>query len=229
VKITLTARQFNDLMASVLPFAGTDNMLPVLTAVHVKAHGKWLVATTTDRFRLAKRRMVKPPTDGDDATDWSEFEALIPTSAVRSIMATFKPSRGNDADLTLTIEGERLVVTSGSALFDTFDTARISYALRDGEFPKTDSIFTKALATTERGGEAAFNPKFLADFKVPGVPALRLMLGATVADPMLVTDDADFLAVLMARRIGGDRPAESWDSIFTTSDAKKSRNKASAA
>lgn len=224
MKITLTARQFSSLFAAVLPFAGKDYMLPVLTAVHVRTHGKWLVATTTDRFRLAKHRMPKPPTEGDESVEWADFEALIPTSAVRSIMATFKPSRGLDADLTLTVEDGRLIVEAGSALFSTFDQARISYSLETGEWPKADSIFTEALATTERCGTTAFNPKFLADFKVPGVPALRFLNGAGPTKAVLVTDDENFLAVIMPRRITSDSPAESWDDILTpATKGKKGR------
>lgn len=217
--ITLTARQWRELIAPVLPFAGNDYMLPVLNAVHVRTEGKWLIATASDRFRVGVKRIAKVPTDEDATTTWPAFQALIPLPAVKSIGAMLKPTRGLESGATFTVDDDNLVVEAAGA-FVMFDAARFTHRLATGEFPDMRKLIHKALNTPdeERGSRISVNPAFLADFKSSAGRVIRILLPARMQDPLLLTDDEGFLGLLMPRRSETD--AESWDDIFGEVPAK---------
>lgn len=210
--LTLTARQFRALVEPVLPMAAKDPMIPVLCAIQVVTEGRWLVATATDRYRVGIKRIEKSATDDDPSTEWPQFSALIPTRAVRSILATFKPTRGFDPAMTLTVEGGRLVVEAAGA-FDLFDSSRFVHHLESAEYPKVRSLIRDALAThdDERVSRVAVSPAMFADFKACGSQSLRILTGRE-NKPLVVTDDEGFIGLLMPRR--ADKPAESWDDLL---------------
>lgn len=215
--ITLTATQWREVITPVLPCAGDDMMLPVLNTVHIRTHGKWLIATATDRFRVAMKRIAKIATDDDPTTEWPEFSALIPLKAVKSISAMLKPSRGGAhlSGATFAVEGDRLTVEA-SGLFDLFDAARFTHHLETGEFPKVDSLFAKALAVpdSERAPVSTLNPAFLSDMKACGSMVLRVIgpKADDIKSPIAFTDDDGFLALLMPRRT--ETAPESWEDVL---------------
>lgn len=216
-KITLTARQWRDLIAPVLPFAGNDDMLPTLNAVMVETEGKWLIATTTDRFRLAIKRIEKFPTDGDESAEWPKFTALIPLRAVKSILATAKPNRNADSltTMTFTVADDKLTVEA-SGLFDLFDAARFTHSLLEASgYPKVRSIIAKTLELPDdqRVSRIGVSAAFLGDYKGIGgrSTTLRILFGNATL-PMLIADDEGFIGALMPRRT--DRDAESWDDVL---------------
>lgn len=226
--ITITASQWRDLIGPVLPCAGSDTMLPVLNAVQIRTDGKWLIATATDRFRVAMKRVAKVATDDDPATEWPEFVALVPLKAVKSIGAMLKPSRGSAhlSGATFTVENDRLTVEA-SGLFDLFDAARFTHHLETGEYPKVAKLFTTALAVpdSERAPVTTLDPGFLADMKASGSPAVRV-IGPKADDPkspIVFADDDGFLALLMPRR--GEAVRESWDDVLAEKPARKTRAK----
>lgn len=218
--LILSARQFRALVDPVLPLASRDDMLPVLAALLIKSEGKWLTATATDRFRLGIKRIAKVPTEDDDSTEWPQFEALVPVRAVRSILATYKPTRGFDPTISLAVEGDLLAVEAAGA-FDLFDSARFTHRLESAEYPGVQSILTDGLGTPddERQPTTALNPAFLADFKGCG-RTLRFVMGRA-SKPIIVLDDEGFIGAIMPRRT--DLEAESWDDVLVTPTAAKSK------
>lgn len=224
--ITLTARQFRALIEPVLPMACKDDMLPVLCAVQVTAEDRWLTATTTDRFRVGIKRIEKHATDDDATTEWPEFSALIPVRAVRSILATFKPTRGFDPAMALTVAEDRLVVEAAGA-FDLFDSSRFVHHLQSGEYPKVRSLIREVLAVPddERVSRVVVNPTLFADFKACGSSTLRILMGRA-NKPLVVTDDEGFIGVLMPRR--RDSPEESWDDLLGVKSADEKKAEAAA-
>lgn len=219
--ITLTARQLRELVNPVLPFAGKDDMLPVLCAVHVRTEGKWLIATATDRFRVAVQRVEKVVTDEDPEKAWPQIDALIPTRVIRSVLATFKAARSLDPSMTLSFEDDRMTVEAGGG-FDLFASSRFVHYLQAGEFPKIASLIAENLATPDedRAPAAYFNPTFLSDFKAAAAghgTALRVRMGAPTK-PMVVTNDEGFLGLLMPKRPGVE--VEDWSDVFAKSSAK---------
>jgi hypothetical protein len=228
-RITLTASQFKSLVAPVLPFASRDDMLPVLNSVLVESRGKWLSSTATDRFRVGVKRIEKATTEDDQAAEWPAFRALVSVRSARSVLDLFKPRRHFNPEMTLTVDGERLIV-EGSGGFDLFDASRFEHTLVDGEYPKTDSLFRTALATpaAKRVGEVGVNPAFLADFKAAaGSPTLRIVTGgkpdiAGKGNPLVVTDDDGFIGLLMPRAMTGGS-TEDWTSFFADRPPAKKR------
>lgn len=212
--LTITASEFRSLVEPVLPLAGRDDMLPVLTAVHIQAEGKWLTASATDRFRAGIKRIEKRASDEDPTTEWPAFSALVPARAIKSLLTMYRPRRGSlDPTLTLTVEDDCLTAEA-TGLFTMFDAGRFVYRLQDGEFPKFRKLIKEALDTPEdkRAGEIGLNPKFLADFKTSG-PVMRYRLGP-VGKPVLVSDDEGFIGILMPRKLLNVGPdahrAEDW-------------------
>lgn len=218
MKITLSMRELRALFLPVLPHACRDDMPPVLNGIRIESRSEWLTAAATDRFRVSVQRIAKSRTDDDDTTVWPEFKALVPVASVKAILAQFKAARGSEPDLTLTVDGDMLVVEAAGA-FVLFDQARLTYRLLDdASFPDLDPVFSKAI----RDGGAApadgagFNPKFLADYASLGT--IRVRVGP-VGQPCVITNDEGFLGLLMPRRMATDA-AEDWTSFFPLPDAK---------
>lgn len=219
--LTLTASEFRALVGPVLPMAGRDYELPVLTSVQIESDGEWLSASATDRFRLGIKRIKKRATDEDPTTAWPEFKALIPTRAIKSLLASYKPRRGTmDPTITLTVEDGKLTAEA-VGLFDLFDAARFVHHLEGGEFPNLRSVMRKAmeLPADERGFEVGFNPAFMADFKGTGASTLRLLMG-TPKTPMIFTDDDGFIGCLMPRAIPAEF-REDWTDFLAEKPALK--------
>ncbi len=210
--ITITVSHLRNLVEPVLPFAGRDDMLPVLTGVHIKSHGKWLVATTTDRFRVGMKRVAAYDSDAQPV-EWPAFEILVGASTLKSILTTFKGPRYLDPELTLSVEGDRLEVEASGGLM--FDRASIAYRLLDGEYPKVASIVKKAMETEGTAPDAGFDAAFMADFRHVG-RTLTMKRGPGERDPIFITDGADFIGALMPRKMVTDMVAAPWDDIFAT-------------
>lgn len=213
--LTITPGQFADLIKPVLPFASTDDMLPVLCAIQIRTEGQWLIATATDRFRVAVQRIEKRATDDDPATTWPEFEALIPVRAVKSMLATFKPARRSAPvhEMKMTITDDRIsVIAAGS--FDLFDNAEMGWALETGSFPQVAGLFREALSTPpeNRSPVVGVHPAYLRDFATVGGPVLRIELGA-FSKALVATNDDGFIALLMPRRLIDGKPEE-WGNFF---------------
>jgi len=206
--LTIDAKEFRALVSPVLPMACKDDMMPAICAVLIEADGKWLSATTTDRFRAGIKRIEKHATDDDPTTEWPEFRALVPMRAIKSLLAMFKPSRGApSATITLTIEsdesGVERLTAEAVGLFDLFDSGRFTHTLIDpAGFPGIRKPFREALETPDdaRSSTVGINPSFMADFKAAGGDTLRVVLGGP-AKPLVVTDDEGFIGLLMPRRL----------------------------
>lgn len=194
--LTISVRNLKALVEPVTPCAGADDMLPVLNCVQIKTNGEWLVASATDRFRLAAHRQR-----GEWPAGW---QALIPVRTLRGIFATFKAGRGSDPELTLTIvDDHNLKVEMTGGLNDgLFSEASITYPLLSGEFPNLGQILSKAIAAESVAGDRRFNWKFLSGFSAADPHGQGLIMhGGDPSAPMLVTDGEDFVGILMPRRL----------------------------
>jgi hypothetical protein len=213
--ITITVQHLRSLVEPVLPFAGRGDMLPVLTGVHIKSHGKWLVATTTDRFRVGMKRVAAFDSDRQPV-EWPPFEALIGTATLKSILTTFKGPRYLDPELTFSADGDTLEVEASGGLM--FARASIAYRLMDGEYPNVASIIRKAMETEGTAPDAGFDSAFMADFKAVG-RTLTMKRGSGERDPIFITDGEDFVGALMPRKLVTDTPAASWDDVLSETKA----------
>lgn len=199
--LTITARTLRSALGPVIPLAGTDLTLPVLNAVHVHTEGPYLVATATDRFVMGIKR-----TPGVWPEGWA---AIIPLPAIRGILAAYKPQRGHDPEMTLTVDGDRLVVSGGGGLFSAFVESQTTYLLETAEFPKVAQIVAQvADAEPDLSTVPAFNSKSLARFAAADSGGAGLFVHATnPARPALITDGETFWGAIMPRRrVDGVRP-----------------------
>lgn len=204
--LTITARNLRDLLAPVLPLAGSDHDLPVLCAVLLRVQGRYLTATTTDRFRVGIcRHEFATAEDGGEGGD-ADFRALVRTADVRRVLSTFKPTRYLDPLLSLTVDGDRLVVESDDGTLDGGVSARLGLPLERGEYPKVDSIVVEALtADTNRVDTFGVNPAFLADFKHAARHGMPLVVrpGIKPSKPVGVMCGEHFVGAIMPRRVIG--------------------------
>ncbi|BBH17474.1 hypothetical protein Back2_17610 [Nocardioides baekrokdamisoli] len=213
MQISITVRQLQELVGPVLPCAGVDEMLPVLTAVDVWTDGKWIFAATTDRFRAALKRVAAA-----EGASFPEFHALIPTRVLESITKLFQGQRGSDPMLTLTVHKDQLTVEAGGGLVD-LGSAKATYWLMTADnFPDVVSLIAKAIAAQgdDLGSQSGFNFEYLASFKSATVrrhEPLQLKLTSTAsgkAGPALILGE-DFAGILMPRVFIGDVADAAYD------------------
>lgn len=124
---TIAAEAFATAVGQVVPAAGREDTLPVLTGVRVEISGAEITLLTTDRYRLALREVAWHPSSPD-----AEAAALVPA---RVLNDTAKSLTGSDVIVSLSGDG------SGEALIG-FEAEvggsqrQTTTRLLDGEFPK---------------------------------------------------------------------------------------------
>src|SRR3954470_183818 len=115
-------------LKSVVPFAGTDQTIPVLRHIQMTAEGDKLTLRTTDRYTAGRYTI---PFEGD------AFTALVEIRDVPLILAGIKSEAGarSLSPAQLSLEGHKLTVTTftGSA---TVVSGEDFHA-----FPKIDAVF----------------------------------------------------------------------------------------
>lgn len=214
--VSIAASDFHRLVKAVIPLADRGVALPVLNAVWLRGHGQWISATATDRYRVGVKRVKCEAPEG--------WQALIPLSALRSLLATFKPSLRNDPTLTLTPDGTRLAVSvAGLDSWADITGGTLHFRLDEGQYPKSidDLLAGYAAASDPLPDGAAFNPHFLADFKAAseGGEPMRLgsdrILGNGKPNALVVRIGDHFIgAVIGARIVDAERP--DWTDLFPT-------------
>lgn len=215
--VVVRASVLRDVVAPVIPHAGTDKMLPVLNAVHLVANGTTIVATATDRFRAA---MCRGPVDSGSLT------ATIPLRDLRVILGLFKPSRWDDPLLELSMV-ERGLQVSASGAMDGLMSASLTVAVETQDYPSVQRLFGKALR--EAGAPrtvTGLNPSFLSDFKHAARDGNAMLIrpGVSERDPLLIVCGEHFLGIIMPKKAGEttegefDRLAVTWAGHFPADD-----------
>ncbi len=138
------AQTFADSVSRVVPCAGTDDTLPVLTCVNITSdHGR-LELTATDRYRLARHRIHWTGDDG--------LAALMPAAT----LAAFGKKCARDGKVEVYAGGER----PSGGMFAAFSDGVYTLITRttDGQYPKVAQMFASEAATwvtVEAGALAA--------------------------------------------------------------------------
>lgn len=212
--LTLTAGQFRKLVTPVLTCVGADDMLPILTAIKIETRGRWLIASATDRFKLAIKRVEHP--DGE----WPEFTALVPARSVQTILKQFRPLRGHlDPELTLSARQDRLTVTVGGG-FDGIAAASMTYFLIEGEFPDVGEIVSKTLAQDQAAMDnSGYGWKHFAAFAAADEGAGLRIRTYGDAKAMLVLGP-DFVGMVMPRRMVDRVGDDGWAEILAAKPKK---------
>jgi DNA polymerase III sliding clamp (beta) subunit (PCNA family) len=198
----LLASDVRDWLAPALHFAGRDDQLPVLCAVHVRLEGNTLTATATDRFVCG---MFTHTLEPDDPLE--PFELLLPRSAVSGLLSMFYPRRKRHSDgrvIKFRVTGNRLEL-EGTTVHGY--PASIVLEGMDGQFPKVAELVEKACQEQERPqASAAYRADFLALMRHvvrPGFSPepVQLFAAAAVGKPMGVVVGDYFRGVIMPRRL----------------------------
>lgn len=192
MELIIGARALRDLLTPMLPMAAGAHDMPVLNAVKVYVDDGRLVALATDRFVFGFKAVP-----GDWPNGWT---ALIPLDSAKAILRSFRPVRGQDPELTLTVDGDRLYVETSGGFMD-FDAARVGYALRSGDYPDIAKLAREALAEdVSAEAWAGFNFAFLAKFAGFAERGQALALRITSPSrPAIVTDGESFVGGIMPR------------------------------
>jgi hypothetical protein len=255
--ITMKASEFKALVTPVLPLAGNDLMLPVLTGILIETKGGYVTATATDRFRAGVKRLtpaqdVEAPQSVEDG-----FKALIGASDIKRLLAWFKPSRGNDPELALTLSEDGLQMTveqtgTFAGWVGGITDMKVTVGLISGKFPNVVSIIVAQLQDStpapDRLSTIGVNAHYIGDFKhaVSRGAALQLRLGKPKVEststwgapanppPILVMGEEDFIGLLMPRKITTDvtfddaEHVKSWTDLLAPEPAEKPKRKSRA-
>lgn len=121
--VNLPARELVAALTAVIPMAGVDDTLPILTCVHFETRDGQLHLATTDRYLLGTFRVEGAEIEG-------EVSANIEGRDVKDLLAFARKAKV--APLTLTFGEHDLTVSDFErvAIFRTFD----------GDFPKVWAI-----------------------------------------------------------------------------------------
>jgi len=225
--LTLSARQFDTLVAPVIPHAATG--LPVLEAVLVRTSGQYVTALATDRYKIGFHRIQL------DEAPPAGFRALLPLQVLAQIRRLFRVTRGHDPVLSLDIDGDTLRVTAADVLsgasFGGLTGASLTFSLdRLGEFPRIDHLVRDAL-TAEPGPDAVpmnVNPTFLASFKTGQPPRVGMQITSTGGEhkPWLIRVGDDFVGLIVPIRFGANDAPGDADTWLPLLDADKREEKA---
>lgn len=208
MKIVLTYSELRALLHPVIPHAGTDDNLPVLTTVAVASSGAYLVAQATDRFTAGFKRVqpaAKPP---------KGFGVLMQRSDAQRLLNLLRPDRGSDPQITLTVkDGQIRVETKSAGLalgFVGFDVSFLQPILghEKNQFPDLGGLLPKRADFEKAAAASGFNLTFLTRFRAAmdasnlskHEQTLVIHMGSTPAKPLIVTVEDDFVGIIMPRR-----------------------------
>lgn len=235
--LKVSARHFYEFIDRVLPYASTDDTLPVLNSVRLETRNGWLVATTTDRFRAGMVRAerafgVKTAAKTVASTTkvfepgplWPQnFHEILPTAAYRVLNRIIRPIRGLDAELELVFSDGKVTVSATGAMLHLDDIVMTLDGFPDvSEFPAVRKLVVKAIAADATETTFGVNAQFVGDFakSIGRNETLAVKTGAGMSNPLLVTGaDANFIGILMPRRALDDAgrfpDLSSWTELLT--------------
>jgi len=196
--ITVSARELTALVASVIPHASKDVSLPLLCSVFVRSSGPWVTALTTDRYRISLQRVRPAEAPGDG------FAAIIPLGVLARIRSTFTAARNVDPIITLTVDEDKLLVTTTGAL-DGMVGASFEFRLTDkaSAWPKVDRLISEALASDgTTAARMVVSPSLLADFRIgqPHYEPMRVTPTGGETKPWLIRIGEDFIGLIVPVR-----------------------------
>lgn len=228
VTITTTCSGLRALLAPPALFADRDNSVPILAAVRVQGHGKWVTATATDRVSLGvQRALLSAP---------KRLDALVPIGAVESMLRIFKTYRSNNPDVTLRFTDTSVTVSGPSANPNGPDNMSVTYMLVQGEYPKLGDVWCEGRLADI--GQVAISPHLVWRIERAAVengnPYVRM--GAIAGDgdglrPVLFEVGNDFRALVMPMRtVAGSQPmlSSEWLALLADRPAPKAATKKSA-
>lgn len=207
--ITADWQALSTMLAAVKPFAGRDNLTPILTHVKLStARGadgvQYLTGTTTDRFRAIVYR-VPVEYDGPDGVSVS-VNVKDMEAAVKAVKTT-----GSLPVTVFIIDGDSVTVSN--------ETGRVTVASPpNSSYPDVSRLIRGALdAGPLDGGDVVLNPNYLRDLPRArkGDDARVTAYGEGGAGKPVGWVTERYVAVIAKVRVPDDHdPAAGWDSVI---------------
>jgi hypothetical protein len=170
----IKADELHRLLSDVLPFAGTDDTLPMLRCVRIESDGKRLLAATTDRFTMGVSKVDFEATDNEHRNADGKFEyrnlecefLLGPTDVSTLIKIAKTVKRDIDWRLvTISKVGEippGCTVPTFTYRFAFFSGEQVTVKPFDAEFPKFKQLIPSGGAVARAA--TGFTMPYLAKF-----------------------------------------------------------------
>lgn len=199
VTLEVRAREFYQLLSEAVPFAGTDDTLPMLTGICLTSEGNDLIAVATDRYTLGVSRItLSEPVGLFD-------QRLLPVKSIARIKGIFPVPRGGELFLRLTFTDEGLVIEQAGTLDQALPSTRFSVKWIDAKFPQWRSLLHGKTPVREnpQNVQAGFNPSYMARFAraKQGSEAMVINAPEKVNAPWIVSLGEHFVGLLMPVRI----------------------------
>ncbi|MDH6545085.1 DNA polymerase III subunit beta [Streptomyces sp. SPB4] len=147
---TMDARTFLAQLNRVLPTAGTDDTLPVLTGIQVTLDGETLTMAATDRYRFA---VAEVPVTATVQPPEKPLTVLIPAATLSALAKRLKTHDGPVGIGLLTAdraEGEPVVILPTARATLSLGAITITMRSLDGSFPKYGKLFPETCETSVR-------------------------------------------------------------------------------
>lgn len=217
---TVTVRSFDlhNMLKSALLFAGKDDTLPMLTCVKLELIGDYLVASTTDRFRLALIRIRVEQGLGDD-TD-GPFSVLLDRKQVAAALPALKTAV-RDADW------QKVVLTSEDKMVSWRQTEGVSGTFADHSADYQYPTFARLIqpdpgpvAESPQSSTVCLDSAYLADWaKAAWTKGASMIIepGATNAKPVTIRIGTYLLGIQMPLR-PNDNPTDSVETRASWAD-----------
>lgn len=223
--LTITAKDFTQLVRPVIPHAERSETFPLLASVYLTTINKRLHAVATDRFTIGIQRAPQ------EVTAPKNLAAAIPIRAIRQILATFKPSRNVNPEITFEFtDTEVRVSTEGldSGVFGG-STAAFTFHLAQGDYPPVARLFHfDEVPADQMAHTIMLNPSYMAKFAqalIHGEP--MIMHPARKGKPLMVTVGIDFIGLIVPMRFAeGDTPvADEWADFAALANSLQEKDK----
>ncbi|MGO4461784.1 hypothetical protein AB4039_31515 [Streptomyces sp. M-16] len=147
---TMDARTFLAQLNRVLPTAGTDDTLPVLTGIQVTLDGETLTMAATDRYRFA---VAEVPVTATVQPPEKPLTVLIPAATLSALAKRLKTHDGPVGIGLLTAdraEGEPVVILPTARATLSLGAITITMRSLDGSLPKYGKLFPEMCETSVR-------------------------------------------------------------------------------
>ncbi|WP_331734975.1 hypothetical protein OG590_39545 (plasmid) [Streptomyces goshikiensis] len=147
---TMDARTFLAQLNRVLPTAGTDDTLPVLTGIQVTLDGETLTMAATDRYRFA---VAEVPVTATVQPPKKPLTVLIPAATLSALAKRLKTHDGPVGIGLLTAdrtEGEPVVILPTARATLSLGATTITMRSLDGSLPKYGKLFPETCETSVR-------------------------------------------------------------------------------
>lgn len=207
--ITVPRNRLEAWLRPALVCAGTDDMLPVLTNVHMVLTPDHALAVTTDRFRAAMSRLRYDKPVEVEHPAGTTLSVLLSASGIANMLAFHKAGRSSahrSRPITITVpaDGDR------ATFLDVCAGVSVTLGEQPGQFPGVVSLIAEAMKRavsddTAPIREVGVSMNYLAAFKAAAPPhtfGQATRITSTGKDkPLLIQPSDDFIGLLMPRRV----------------------------